>query len=245
VIFSEDEVERYARHLVLSEVGGPGQQALKRARVLIVGVGGVGAPAALYLAAVGVGTLGLIDDDVVGLSNLQRQIAFSTSEVGRPKVQAAADRLTGLNPHVVIEAHPERLTQDNAAERIDAYDLVLDGTDDFQTRLWVNAACVATGRPLVSGALGRWSGQVGVFAGRPCYRCLVPEIPPDAETCARVGVIGALAGVIGAMAALEAIKVLTGAGEALTGRLLLYDGLAGAARTVRVAADPACPVCGG
>lgn len=245
VIFSEDEVERYARHLVLSEVGGPGQQALKRARVLIVGVGGVGAPAALYLAAAGVGTLGLIDDDVVGLSNLQRQIAFSTSEVGRPKVQAAADRLTGLNPHVVIEAHPERLTEDNAAERIGAYDLVLDGTDDFQTRLWVNAACVATGRPLVSGALGRWGGQVGVFAGRPCYRCLVPEIPPDAETCARVGVIGALAGVIGSMAALEAIKVLTGAGEALTGRLLLYDGLAGAARTVRVAADPACPVCGG
>lgn len=245
MIFSEDEVERYARHLVLSEVGGPGQQALKRARVLIVGVGGVGAPAALYLAAAGVGTLGLIDDDVVGLSNLQRQIAFSTSEVGRPKVQAAADRLTGLNPHVVIEAHPERLTEDNAAERIGAYDLVLDGTDDFQTRLWVNAACVATGRPLVSGALGRWSGQVGVFAGRPCYRCLVPEIPPDAETCARVGVIGALAGVIGSMAALEAIKVLTGAGEALTGRLLLYDGLAGAARTVRVAADPACPVCGG
>ena len=245
MIFSEDEVERYARHLVLSEVGGPGQQALKRARVLIVGVGGVGAPAALYLAAAGVGTLGLIDDDVVGLSNLQRQIAFSTSEVGRPKVQAAADRLTGLNPHVVIETHLERLTQDNAAERISAYDLVLDGTDDFQTRLWVNAACVATGRPLVSGALGRWSGQVGVFAGRPCYRCLVPEIPPDAETCARVGVIGALAGVIGSMAALEAIKVLTGAGEALTGRLLLYDGLAGAARTVRVAADPACPVCGG
>ena len=245
MIFSEDEVERYARHLVLSEVGGPGQQALKRARVLIVGVGGVGAPAALYLAAAGVGALGLIDDDVVGLSNLQRQIAFSTSEVGRPKVQAAADRLTGLNPHVVIEAHPERLTEDNAAERIGAYDLVLDGTDDFQTRLWVNAACVATGRPLVSGALGRWSGQVGVFAGRPCYRCLVPEIPPDAETCARVGVIGALAGVIGSMAALEAIKVLTGAGEALTGRLLLYDGLAGAARTVRVAADPACPVCGG
>ncbi|WP_428060736.1 HesA/MoeB/ThiF family protein [Brevundimonas sp.] len=245
MIFSEDEVERYARHLVLSEVGGPGQQALKGARVLIVGVGGVGAPAALYLAAAGVGALGLIDDDVVGLSNLQRQIAFSTSEVGRPKVQAAADRLTGLNPHVVIEAHPERLTEDNAAERIGAYDLVLDGTDDFQTRLWVNAACVATGRPLVSGALGRWSGQVGVFAGRPCYRCLVPEIPPDAETCARVGVIGALAGVIGSMAALEAIKVLTGAGEALTGRLLLYDGLAGAARTVRVAADPACPVCGG
>ena len=229
MIFSEDEVERYARHLVLSEVGGPGQQALKRARVLVVGVGGVGAPAALYLAAAGVGALGLIDDDVV---------------VGQAKVQAASDRLTGLNPHVVIETHAERLTQANAAERIGAYDLVLDGTDDFQTRLWVNAACVATGRPLVSGALGRWSGQVGVFVGRPCYRCLVPEIPPDAETCARVGVIGALAGVIGSMAALEAIKVLTGAGEALTGRLLLYDGLKGVARTVRVAADPACPVCG-
>nr|WP_316627115.1 molybdopterin-synthase adenylyltransferase MoeB [uncultured Brevundimonas sp.] len=245
MIFSEDEVERYARHLVLSEVGGPGQQALKRARVLIVGVGGVGTPAALYLAAAGVGTLGLIDDDVVGLSNLQRQIAFSTAEVGRPKVEAAANRLTGLNPHVVVETHAERLTQDNAVQRIGAYDLVLDGTDDFQTRLWVNAACVATGRPLVSGALGRWSGQVGVFTGRPCYRCLVPEIPPDAETCARVGVVGALAGVIGSMAALEAIKLLTGAGDALTGRLLLYDGLAGQARTVRVAADPTCPVCGG
>ncbi|GAW41966.1 Molybdopterin-synthase adenylyltransferase [Brevundimonas sp. SH203] len=245
MIFSEDEVERYARHLVLSEVGGPGQQALKRARVLIVGVGGVGTPAALYLAAAGVGTLGLIDDDVVGLSNLQRQIAFSTAEVGRPKVAAAADRLTGLNPHVVVETHAERLTEDNAARRVGAYDVVLDGTDDFQTRLWVNAACVATGRPLVSGALGRWSGQVGVFTGRPCYRCLVPEIPPDAETCARVGVVGALAGVIGAMATLETIKLIAGAGDPLSGRLLLYDGLAGAARTVRVAADPTCPVCGG
>lgn len=242
--FSEDEVERYARHLVLSEVGGPGQQALKRARVLIVGVGGVGAPAALYLAAAGVGTLGLIDDDRVGLSNLQRQILFSTAEVGQAKVEAAGERLHALNPHVAIERHVERLTSDNAAARIGAYDLVLDGTDDFQTRLWVNAACVTAGKPLVSGALGRWSGQVGVFAGRPCYQCLVPEIPPDAETCARVGVVGALAGVIGSMAALEAIKLIAGAGQALTGRLLLYDGLAGAARTVRVAADPQCPVCG-
>jgi molybdopterin-synthase adenylyltransferase len=245
VIFSEDEVERYARHLVLSEVGGPGQQALKRARVLIVGAGGVGAPAALYLAAAGVGTLGLIDDDVVGLSNLQRQIAFSTPEVGRPKVEAAAQRLEGLNPHIAIENFAERLTAENAQARIGAFDIVLDGTDDFQTRMWVNAACVATGRPLVSGALGRWSGQVGVFAGRPCYQCLTPEVPPDAETCARVGVVGALAGVIGSMAALEVIKLITGAGEALTGRLLLYDGLAGTARTVRVGADPHCPVCGG
>lgn len=245
MIFSEDEVERYARHLVLSEVGGPGQQALKRARVLIVGAGGVGAPAALYLAAAGVGTLGLIDDDVVGLSNLQRQIAFSTPEVGRPKVEAAAQRLEGLNPHIAIETFAERLTAENAQARIGAFDIVLDGTDDFQTRLWVNAACMATGRPLVSGALGRWNGQVGVFAGRPCYQCLTPEVPPDAETCARVGVVGALAGVIGSMAALEVIKLITGAGEALTGRLLLYDGLAGTARTVRVGADPHCPVCGG
>jgi len=245
MVFSEDEVERYARHLVLSEIGGPGQQALKRARVLIVGAGGVGAPAALYLAAAGVGTLGLIDDDVVGLSNLQRQIAFSTPEVGRPKVEAAAERLGGLNPHVTIQTFAERLTPDNAADRIGGFDIVLDGTDDFETRLIVNAACVAAGKPLVSGALGRWSGQVGVFAGRPCYQCLVPEVPPDAETCARVGVVGALAGVVGSMAALETIKLITGAGEALAGRLMLYDGLAATARTVRVTADPQCPVCGG
>ncbi|MCA0366964.1 MAG: molybdopterin-synthase adenylyltransferase MoeB [Proteobacteria bacterium] len=243
--FTEDEVERYARHLVLSEVGGPGQQALKRARVLIVGAGGVGAPAALYLAAAGVGTLGLIDHDAVALSNLQRQILFDTADVGRPKVEAAATRLEGLNPHVAVQTFAERLTAENAAARIEDFDLVLDGTDDFETRFLVNSACVAAGRPLVSGALGRWSGQVAVFAGRPCYRCLVPDMPPDAETCARVGVVGALAGVVGSMAALEAIKVLTGAGRPLTGRLLLYDGLAGTARTVRIAPDPACPVCAG
>jgi molybdopterin-synthase adenylyltransferase len=245
MVFSEDEVERYARHLVLSEIGGPGQQALNRARVLIVGVGGVGAPAALYLAAAGVGALGLIDDDVVGLSNLQRQILFSTPEAGRPKVEAAAARLDQLNPHVMIQTFAERLTPANAAARIDGFDIVLDGTDDFETRLIVNAACVAAAKPLVSGALGRWSGQVGVFAGRPCYQCLVPEIPPDAETCARVGVVGALAGVVGSMAALETIKLIVGAGDSLTGRLMIYDGLAGAARTVRVTADPHCPVCGG
>ena len=243
--FTEDEVERYARHLVLSEVGGPGQQALKRARVLIVGAGGVGGPAALSLAAAGVGTLGLIDHDAVALSNLQRQILFDTADVGRPKVEAAAMRLEGLNPHVAVQTFAERLTAENALARIEDFDLVLDGTDDFETRFLVNAACVVAGRPLVSGALGRWSGQVAVFAGRPCYRCLVPQMPPDAETCARVGVVGALAGVVGSMAALEAIKVLTGAGQPLTGRLLLYDGLAGTARTVRIAPDPACPVCAG
>ena len=243
--FTEDEVERYARHLVLSEVGGPGQQALKRARVLIVGAGGVGGPAALYLAAAGVGTLGLIDHDAVALSNLQRQILFDTADVGRPKVEAAAMRLEGLNPHVAVQTFAERLTAENALARIEDFDLVLDGTDDFETRFLVNGACMTAGRPLVSGALGRWSGQVAVFAGRPCYRCLVPQMPPDAETCARVGVVGALAGVVGTMAALEAIKVLTGAGQPLTGRLLLYDGLAGTARTVRIAPDPACPVCAG
>jgi molybdopterin/thiamine biosynthesis adenylyltransferase len=242
--FSEDEVERYARHLVLSEIGGPGQQRLKAARVLIVGAGGVGSPAALYLAAAGVGTLGLIDPDTVALSNLQRQILFTGEDLGDLKVGAGARRLTALNPHASIETHPESLTAGNAAALIRQYDAVLDGTDDFATRHIVNAACVAEGKPLVSGALGRWSGQVGVFTGQPCYQCLVPDIPPDAETCSRVGVVGALAGVIGAMAALETIKLISGAGAPLTGRLMLYDGLAAASRTVRIAADPNCPVCG-
>lgn len=242
--FSDDEIERYARHLVLSEVGGPGQQRLKAARVAIVGMGGVGGPAALYLAAAGVGTLRLIDDDAVGLSNLQRQIAFATPDLGRAKVEAGAEALTALNPHVHVETVADRLTAETAARLIEGCGVVIDGTDDFAARFAVNAACVAAGIPLVSGALGRWSGQVGVFAGRPCYRCLVAETPPDAETCARVGVVGALAGVVGSMAALEAIKLITGAGEPLTGRLMLYDGLAGGARTVAVAADPACPVCG-
>lgn len=244
VRFSDEEVDRYARQLVLSEIGGPGQQALKRARVLIVGLGGVGAPAALYLAAAGVGTLGLIDHDAVALSNLQRQIIFTTADAGRPKVEAGAAHLAALNPHVSVESFIERLTPDNARDIIERFDLVLDGTDDFDTRFAVNAACVATGTPLVSGALGRWNGQVGVFVGEPCYQCLVPEAPPDAETCARVGVVGALAGVIGAMTALEAIKLITGAGQPLTGRLMLYDGLAGSSRVVKIAADPACPVCG-
>ncbi len=245
VRFSDEEVERYARHLILSEVGGPGQQALKRARVLVVGMGGIGNPAALYLAAAGVGTLGLIDDDVVSLSNLQRQITFTTDDVGKPKVEVARDRLSALNPHTVLELFNQRITPKNAADLVSRFDVVLDGTDDFDTRFAVNAACVATGKPLVSGALGRWSGQVGVFTGQPCYQCLVSEIPPEAETCARVGVIGALAGVIGAMTALETIKVITGAGQPLESRLLIYDGLSAATRVVKLAADPECPVCGG
>lgn len=242
--FSDDEIERYARHLVLAEVGGPGQQRLKAARVGLVGLGGVGAPAALYLAAAGVGSLRLIDDDTVALSNLQRQIAFNTADVDRLKVEAGSATLTALNPHVRIEPVAERLIDANAARLIEGCDLVLDGTDDFATRFTVNAACRAAGIPLVSGALGRWSGQVGVFDGRPCYACLVPAAPPGAETCARVGVVGALAGVVGSMAALEAVKLIVGAGEPLAGRLLVYDALAGTARTVSVTADPACPVCG-
>lgn len=241
--FSDDEVERYARHLVLAEIGGPGQQRLARARVLIVGLGGVGAPAAQYLAAAGVGTLGLIDDDTVALSNLQRQVLFATADIGRLKVEAGAERLAALNPGVAVETFPDRLTDSNVAARIAGWDVVIDGTDDFPTRFAVNAACVAAGVPLVSGALGRWDGQVGVFTGRPCYRCLVPEIPPDAETCARVGVLGALAGLVGAACALEAVKLITGAGAPLAGRLMLHDGLTGRARTVEVSADPACPVC--
>jgi molybdopterin/thiamine biosynthesis adenylyltransferase len=244
VSFSDDEIERYARHLVLSEVGGPGQQRLKAARVAVVGLGGVGGPAALYLAAAGVGTLRLIDDDAVALSNLQRQVLFTGQDLDRPKVEAGAEALDRLNPHVAIDARRERITEANAEALLADCDVVLDGTDDYAARFAVNAACVAARVPLVSGALGRWSGQIGVFGARPCYRCLVPDAPPDAETCARVGVVGALAGVVGAMAALEAIKLITGAGEPLTGRLMLYDGLAGTARTVRVPADPDCPVCG-
>jgi molybdopterin/thiamine biosynthesis adenylyltransferase len=242
--FSDEEVDRYARQLVLREIGGAGQQALKAASVLIVGAGGLGAPAALYLAAAGVGRVGLADPDTVALSNLQRQILYADADVGRPKVEAAAERLAGLNGNVAVKPIAAQLTPDNARALVRPFDLVLDGTDDFATRFAVNAACLAEGKPLVSGAIGRWTGQVGVFAGRPCYRCLVPEIPPEAETCATVGVIGALAGVIGAMMALEAIKLIAAAGESLSGRLLIYDALAAETRTVRVGPDPACPACG-
>ncbi len=242
--FSDEEVERYARHLVLREIGGPGQQALKAARVLLVGSGGLGAPAALYLAAAGVGCLGLVDPDTVSLSNLQRQVLYGVDDLAAPKVAIAARRLAALNPHVVVEPIAEPLDGSNAGMLVADYDLVLDGTDDFATRFAVNAACIAARKTLVSGAIGRWTGQVGVFAGRPCYRCLVPEIPPDAETCATVGVVGALAGVIGSMMALEAVKVITKAGEPLAGRLMIYDALAAEIRTVRIGADPHCPVCG-
>ena len=243
--FTDEEVERYARQLVLREVGGPGQQGLKAARVLIVGAGGLGAPAALYLAAAGVGSLVLVDPDRVDRTNLQRQVLYAEADLGRLKVEAAADRLLALNPDIEVEGRAVALTADNAHDLVSGFDLVLDGTDDFATRFAVNAACVAAGMPLVSGAIGRWTGQVGVFGRAPCYRCLVPEIPPDAETCSVVGVVGALAGVIGSMMALEAIKLIVGAGEPLAGRLLIYDALAGQTRTVRIGADPACEICGG
>ncbi len=243
-MFSDEEVERYARHLVLREVGGPGQQALKSARIALVGAGGLGAPASLYLAAAGVGHIRIIDPDVVDRSNLQRQVIYAEADLGTPKVAASARHLTALNPNVTIDPVQARLDEANAAELLGGLDLVLDGTDDFATRFAVNGACVAHGIPLVSGAIGRWTGQVGVFGSRPCYRCLVPEIPPDAETCSAVGVMGALAGVIGSMMALEAIKLITGAGQALTGRLLIYDALSAEVRTVKLGPDPDCPVCG-
>ena len=243
--FSASEIERYARHLVLREIGGQGQQRLKTAKVLIVGAGGLGAPAALYLTAAGVGEIGIVDADVVSLSNLQRQVLYATADIGALKINAAARALDALNPHVRIQAQPVSLDTINVDQSISGYDMVLDGTDNFETRFLINAACVRAGKPLVSGAIERWTGQVGVFAGRPCYQCLAPEVPPGAETCQTVGVVGALAGVVGAMMALEAIKVITGAGTSLAGRLLIYDALAAETRTVGLSADPQCPVCGG
>ena len=254
--FTDAEVERYARQLILREIGGQGQQRLKAARVLLVGAGGLGCPAALYLAAAGVGTLALADPDTVALSNLHRQILFGDRDLGRAKALAAGHTLSLLNPHLEIEPLIERVDEGNAERLASVYDLVLDGTDDFATRFAVNAACHGAGKPLVSGAIGRWSGQVAVFesgltrgrpleARKPCYRCLVRDIPSDAETCAAVGVMGALAGVIGSMMAAEAIKLITGAGETLSGRLMLYDALSATTRVVGLSPDPDCPVCAG
>lgn len=244
-MFTADERERYARHILLKEVGGPGQQRLKAATVAIVGAGGLGAPAALYLAAAGVGALRIIDHDDVALSNLQRQIIYRSTDVGAPKAERVRAVLHELNAHVDVEPMRQQLTAANAEYLLAGAILVLDGTDDFATRFAVNAACRALGVPLVSGAVGRWSGQVSIFKrGGPCYRCLVPDTPPDAETCAQVGIVGALTGVIGSIMALEAIKLIADAGEPLVGRLLIFDGLDATARTVALPRDPACPVCG-
>lgn len=255
MVLNSEERERYARHILLKEIGGPGQQLLKAATVAIVGAGGLGAPAALYLAAAGVGRLRLIDDDDVALSNLQRQVIYRGVDVGASKVERARAVLTELNAHVDVEAMSQRLDAANAAYLLRGIDVVLDGTDDFTTRFAVNAACHELGVTLVSGAVGRWDGQLATFKSGltkhapeaerlPCYRCFVPEIPPDAETCAAVGVVGALTGVVGSMMALEAIKEIAQAGESLAGRVLVFDGLSTEARTIRLPRDPACPVCG-
>lgn len=252
--FSADERDRYARHILLKEIGGPGQQRLKAATVALVGAGGLGAPAALYLTAAGIGRLRLIDDDTVALSNLQRQILYRSDDIGAPKVERATEALRALNPHVEIETRRDRLTDANAAALLAGADLVLDGTDDFATRFAVNAACHALSIVLVSGAVGRWSGQLATFKSGltkhlppaqrlPCYRCFVPEVPPDAETCERTGIVGALTGVIGAMMALEAIKEIAQAGESLAGRMLIYDGLAATSRVAALKRDPNCPAC--
>jgi molybdopterin/thiamine biosynthesis adenylyltransferase len=249
VTLSPEALERYARHIVLREVGGPGQRRLGAARVLVIGAGGLGSPVLAYLAAAGVGALGVVDDDDVSLSNLQRQVLFDTEDVGAPKVEAAAAAIRRINPHVGVEPIRTRVDAGNAAALIGRYDLVLDGSDNFPTRYGVNAAAVATRRPLVAAAMSQWEGQIGVYdptRGGPCYACVFPEPPAPglAPSCAEAGVVGALPGVMGSMMALEAIKLLTGAGEPLRGRLLVFDGLYGETRTIAARPLPGCSVCG-
>jgi len=245
---SHPEALRYSRHLTLPEVGVEGQERLKAARVLLVGVGGLGSPAALYLAAAGVGTLGLVDADAVDASNLQRQVVHGSAAVGRPKVDSAADRLHDLNPFVRVERIPERLTSGNALGILREYDVVVDGSDNFPTRYLVNDACVLLGKPDVYGAIFRFDGQASVFDARrgPCYRCLFAEPPPPdlVPSCAEAGVLGVLPGVIGSLQATEAIKLILGVGESLVGRLLLFDALKLEFRELALAKDPDCPVCG-
>lgn len=245
---SDAQLERYQRHILLREIGGAGQRRLLDASVLVVGAGGLGAPALLYLAAAGVGTIGIVDDDSVSLSNLQRQVIFASDEVGAPKGEMAARRLNAINPDVTVRVHQVRLTAANAEALIAPYDLVLDGCDNFETRFAVNAACVSLGKTLVSAAIGEFDGQLAVFrpgqGDAPCYRCFVPEIPEGAATCTEQGVVGALAGVMGTWAALETVKEIAGFGESLTGKLVLFDGLSAVTRTVKLKRDPACPACG-
>ena len=243
-----DEYVRYSRHLLLPEVGVDGQRALRRSRMLLIGAGGLGSPAALYLAAAGVGTVGLVDFDAVDVSNLQRQILHGTRDVGRGKLDSARDRLRDLNPHVHVEGFPVRLTADNAREIADGFDVIIDGTDNFATRYLVNDLCVLQGVPNVYGSIFRFDGQASVFATAegPCYRCLYREPPPPdlVPSCAEGGVLGVLPGLVGTIQATEAIKLITGAGTTLVGRLLLIDALHWRQRTVRVRRDPACPACG-
>jgi molybdopterin/thiamine biosynthesis adenylyltransferase/rhodanese-related sulfurtransferase len=245
---TQDESVRYSRHLILPEVGPEGQRRLKAGRVLLVGAGGLGSPAAMYLAAAGVGTLGIVDFDVVDTTNLQRQVIHGTPDVGRPKLDSARDRIAQINPHVTVEGHAVRLTSANAREIVRGYDVVIDGTDNFPTRYLVNDACVLEGKPCIYGSILRWEGQASVFwAGRgPCYRCLFAEPPPPGmvPSCAEAGVLGVLPGIIGCVQALEAVKLLLGAGDLLVGRLLLFDALRLQFREMRLRRDPACPLCG-
>lgn len=245
---SDAEIDRYARHIVLREVGGPGQVALMRARVLVVGAGGLGAPVCLYLAAAGVGHITVADDDRVSLSNLQRQVIFRGDDDGRPKVQAARDAMLALNPHVQVTAM-ERVISAADTDLIRQHDLVIDGTDNFASRQAINAACVAVGVPLIAGAIAQWEGQLTIWdpaRGAPCMDCIFPEAPAPglAPACAEAGVVGPLPGVMGSMMALEAIKLICAAGEPLRGRMLIFDGLYGENRVLKIARRADCPTCG-
>ena len=246
--FSDTELNRYARHIVLREVGGAGQKALKEARVLVIGAGGLGAPALQYLAAAGVGTIGIIDDDVVENANLQRQVNHKDRAIGTPKVFSAQAEMQAQNPFITVHPYHRRLTPEIADDLIADFDLVLDGTDNFDTRYLVNRTCVAMGKPLISGALSQWEGQLSVFDPRhdaPCYACIFPSAPAPhlAPSCAEAGVIGPLPGVIGAMMAMEAVKLIIGAGTPLRGQMVIYDALYGESRTIAVAPRKDCPVC--
>ncbi len=245
---SQQEILRYSRHLIMPEVGMDGQLKLKQAKVLLIGTGGLGAPLGLYLAAAGVGHLGLVDFDIVDFTNLQRQVTFGTKDVGRPKLEAAAERLRDLNPEIEITLHEAKLSSDNALEILRGYDIVVDGTDNFPTRYLVNDACVLLGKPNVYGSIFRFEGQATVFAlkGGPCYRCLYPEPPPPGlvPSCAEGGVLGVLPGIVGSIQANETIKLILGAGESLKGRLLVFDALKMKFRELRLRKNPDCPVCG-
>lgn len=246
---SDAELERYARHIVLREVGGQGQKKLRKARVLVVGAGGLGSPVLQYLAAAGVGTIGVIDDDIVSASNLQRQVLFDENDVDTPKVFAAQAKLRALNPFVEVLPYNRKFEAEIGADLVADFDLVLDGTDTFATRGVVNAACVAAGKPLISGAIGQWEGQVSVFdpaKDAPCYACLFPSEPADglAPSCSEAGVMGALPGIIGSMMASEAIKDIVGAGQGLRGEMLIFDALYGESRKIKIERRKDCDVCG-
>ena len=247
--FSPAELDRYARHIILREIGGPGQQRLKAAKVLVVGAGGLGSPVLLYLAAAGVGTIGVIDDDVVEGSNLQRQVIHTDGRIGMPKVFSAEVAMRALNPFIEVRPYHRRLTAEIAVDLVGEYDLVLDGTDDIDTRYLVNRACVAAGVPLISGAITQWEGQVSLFhpaKGAPCYACVFPVKPTPGlvPTCAEAGVAAPLPGVIGGVMAMEAVKWITGAGEGLAGRLMIHDALYGETRMIGVKRRADCEVCG-